>query len=495
MSYTKRVLQGITVVFLANILTNLFGYLLRLYLGRTLSTAEFGLVYGIFSLFGVVALFIYLGLIESVVKFLSDFRAKGSKQGVFKTASSIIFFELLLSVIVCGTFFFLADWIAAVYFKTPGAAPLIRLFAVAIGISPFSVLCTAIFQAYQRPLYYSGLALTQSLLLMLGTIGLFVFFPALGLSSAFIPYIVFYALCALFCIPLSRKLIPKFSLSTKYVNFTLFKQIFLYSIPITLTTLSYAILVHTDTLMITYFRSLEDVGLYNAALPTANILLFFASSITAVFFPIVAELWTKKKRALLAGAMRQAYILIGATIVPAVALFVAFPDIIINILFGAKFLPASPSLQVLALASIFTTLSMFNGSILAGIGKPKLMSLAVLVGALANIIGNAILIPRIGIVGAAIATLCSSFFIFFVNTRAVHRSINFSFPMREWVLTVVAGGVLLSIVSLLREIVTLPLWWKLAIVLPAGGIVYVVCLWAFRVITIDEIKTLLRTLR
>ena len=45
--------------------------------------------------------------------------------------------------------------------------------------------------------------------------------------------------------------------------------------------------------MLTYFRSLEEVGIYNVVLPTVMILAFFSHAIYHVFFPMVSELWSK----------------------------------------------------------------------------------------------------------------------------------------------------------------------------------------------------------
>jgi O-antigen/teichoic acid export membrane protein len=50
-----------------------------------------------------------------------------------------------------------------------------------------------------------------------------------------------------------------------------------------------------DTLILTYFKSLEEVGLYSAVIPIINLMLYFPIAISTVIMPLSAELWAKRK--------------------------------------------------------------------------------------------------------------------------------------------------------------------------------------------------------
>jgi O-antigen/teichoic acid export membrane protein len=494
MSYATRVLRGVALVLVFTVLANVMGYFLRLYLGRNFSVAEFGLVYSVFSLFGFLALFVYLGFTESVVKYASDFRAKKQSAKAVQAVVSVFWVEMAASILMAIAAIALAQWLATYYFRIPEAATLVVIYGLAMALSPFESMFLAVFQAYQKPLFYSTMQLFRAAFLLTVTYWLATTYPQLGIAVAVIPYLAIYVPLIVLCYPLLKKLLPEFRLTPKQFDLAIFKKIFWYSIPIMLTTVSWAILVQTDTIVITMFRSLEEVGFYNAALPIANILIIFPSSIISVFFPLVAELWTTRKQAVLRNSIRQAYVLIGIAIVPLAALFVVFPDIMLNLLFGDKFIPAARTLQLLTISGIFATFAMFNGSILAGIGKPGRMTYAVLVGAICNLIGDLILVPQFGYVGAGYATLAAQIAIFLCSIYFVQKHIRFQFPVLRFVLTLLCGVALAGTIIYLRSTLALSMYMKIAVAVTLGLLLYVALLFLLRIVTYAELRLLVQQL-
>ncbi len=488
MTYARTVLRGVLAVFVLGVLSSVLGYFLRIYLARTLPTEQFGLVYAVMGLFGLIALLIYWGFPDACTKFLSDFRAKKNVLKVMQTANSVLFIELTLSVLFGIVSFFLAGWLAEVYFKTPLAVPLIQIYAIAIILSPIEEFLVGIFRSYQKNLWLAFVRFTRAALLLVGTILFFSYLPSIGLSAAILPYPLAYIVIFIFFTPFLYKLISNLKISPKLVNKNLLNKIFIFSIPLALTTASYALLTHTDTVIITYFRSLEEVGLYNAALPVANLLTFFGASVATVFMPVVAELWTKRKKALLAGSLSRAYVLITIAIVPFVAAFLAFPDVIINILFGGPYVEAKTALQVLSVAAIFATFTLFNYAVLSGIGKPALMTKAVVAGTVINLVSNIIIVPFMGYTGAAISTLVAQLLIFSASTVFLLGMIKFNFPIRKFLLTILAGILLVGIASLLRVAIISGLFLKLSVVGVVGAIFYTGFIYLTGVLTRGDVR-------
>jgi O-antigen/teichoic acid export membrane protein len=84
-----------------------------------------------------------------------------------------------------------------------------------------------------------------------------------------------------------------------------------------------------------------------------------------------------------------------------------FPDVVLNLLFGSRYIGASVALQVLAFG-VFIHISLgFTGNTLLVLGKSKFLMWISLIGAIINIILNIVLIPPMGIIGAAIASAFS----------------------------------------------------------------------------------------
>ena len=72
------------------------------------------------------------------------------------------------------------------------------------------------------------------------------------------------------------------------------KKMILFGIPSFATAFAGTIIGYIDTLMLTYFSPLSEVGIYNVVLPSALIILFVGRALASTAFPITAELWVKK---------------------------------------------------------------------------------------------------------------------------------------------------------------------------------------------------------
>jgi len=88
----------------------------------------------------------------------------------------------------------------------------------------------------------------------------------------------------------------------------------------------------------------------------------------AIILPLTSELWERKKTPSIAAGMNLVYKYSFVVVLPAVFLMVSFPDLIIKILFSAKYVEASSALIILAIGTIFMTLVRINFGLLAGIG-------------------------------------------------------------------------------------------------------------------------------
>jgi len=86
--------------------------------------------------------------------------------------------------------------------------------------------------------------------------------------------------------PLFMKL--KFSFDVR-----LFKKLLLFGLPLTIGAVLGSAIGYIDTLIITYFRTLEEVALYNVALPLAMLLRHFTKSLSLIIVPTSSEIFFK----------------------------------------------------------------------------------------------------------------------------------------------------------------------------------------------------------
>ena len=152
---------------------------------------------------------------------------------------------------------------------------------------------------------------------------------------------------------------------------------------------------------------LIQVGVYNAALPTAMILPFFLRAVSKIIFPVFSELYGKGDLS----EMRRIYQVstkwIFATTLPFFTIMLLFPEQLMSLLFGAEFTPAALSLSILAVAYFYYASLGSLDRVIKSIGKTKIYALVMGISAAVNIALNWLLIPIYGMVGGAIATAVS----------------------------------------------------------------------------------------
>jgi O-antigen/teichoic acid export membrane protein len=159
--------------------------------------------------------------------------------------------------------------------------------------------------------------------------------------------------------------------------------------------------------MLGYFKTPDVVGLYNAALPLANLIPVVLTSMLFLYVPIASQLYSQN----LIGEMRRNYAILTkwmfSLTLPLFLLIFLFPETMLNILFGARYIQADTALQILALGMFIHTFLGPNGATLMIVGKTRFLMWTGLIGAIMNIALNIFLIPPLGIVGAAIASASS----------------------------------------------------------------------------------------
>ena len=97
-----------------------------------------------------------------------------------------------------------------------------------------------------------------------------------------------------------------------------------------------------------------------------------------------------------------------------VAIFALFGDFLIPFIYGAEFEGSVAPFYVLLIGMIFTSMSQLFGTMLFSKGRNDVTLLANSVGLVITVVLDILLIPKYGIVGAAIATTFSYFFLFAV---------------------------------------------------------------------------------
>ncbi len=157
-----------------------------------------------------------------------------------------------------------------------------------------------------------------------------------------------------------------------------------------------------DQLLLGGLASSTAIGLYFVAVRLSEITAILAGSVSEALMPEVAATKNKERADdLLARSLRLTVYTHLAVLLP---LWLAAPHIL-HFVYGESFLAAGGTLRVLLLASVVLTAGGISISGLNGFGHPGLSTIARVSSALVTVVALLTLLPRYGIVGAAIASL------------------------------------------------------------------------------------------
>ncbi len=189
-----------------------------------------------------------------------------------------------------------------------------------------------------------------------------------------------------------------------------------------------------DMFLVGYFLGAKAVGLYAVAVLIAETLWYLSSSVGNVLLPSFGQMERKARIALLQKVLRHIFW------ISAFMIFILFlvDRPLIGLLFGRDFLPSVSALRGLYLGVVALSLAKIISSYLLAEGKPNVTKNIALAGFVTNVALNLWWIPKIGILGAALASSAAYFFMALLDFLYVAREKSFSlrgvfFPTRgDW---------------------------------------------------------------
>lgn len=217
-----------------------------------------------------------------------------------------------------------------------------------------------------------------------------------------------------------------------------------YSIPLIPATIFWWITSVSDRYMVAYFLGTDANGLYAVACKIPTVLTLLSTIFMEAWqFSAIQE--ATGDREVHIRFYTQVWSAFLAVMVMAGSVIIVLCRLEIRMLSTQQYYEAWKYIPTLSMAMVFSAFSSFMGSVYVVTEKSRLSLWTALWSALANIFLNFLLIPRIGIQGAAIATLASYVLCFAIRAVTSRRLIPFTlFTPR-----LIGSGLLLAIQSLL----------------------------------------------
>ena len=393
----ESILRGSAIVFIGFGFEMLISFTAKLLISRYLSRVEYGEVSLGITIMTLVTTISMVGLNTGLGRYIPRFDTPSGRGSVVRSALEITLPIAVLNAALIAVF---AEDLTRVLFDNGDVERLVWIFAATIPLVVLFRMAVGIIQGQQRskPKVLLGNLLLPGVRLGLIAAAVLVGLGPLAFAGA---YLVSYLVVA---VAAAYYIVTRVDLPSSGEYEPLRGELVSFSAPLMLTTTITVILSNIDTVMLGYFSTTSDVGIYNVVFPLTVAITVFLVSFRFIVMPQISELHSNAKT----DEIRRVYALTSKWIIalssPVLFVFLFFPSQAITLTFGGKYSAGAPALTILSLGFFTHAIAGPNGATLTSIGETKAIMWINIFTGICNLGLNVLLIPRYSFIGAAIAT-------------------------------------------------------------------------------------------
>lgn len=293
--------KNIILVFIGSSLVNVFNLLYQLLIAHSLNPAEFAAFNTLLSIFTLIA--VPLGTIQTVVaKYISEFSGREEHEKI----KFFIFKILRICLVISGLIFFIFYFSSLPLLSKLKIPSVVSgpILAILLAVSCLAPVLLGALQGLESFKWLTSVSVASGVLkLFLAALFIWLGFSIAGALGA----LMFSSLSVLLiCLyPLRNFIIAK-----KIPGRIDYKGILFYIFPVMLTSFCFTALVNMDMVLVRYYFSEQDSGIYSLAQMVGKIFLFLPAAISVVLFPRASALKAKNadtaqtlKKSLIYGAL------------------------------------------------------------------------------------------------------------------------------------------------------------------------------------------------
>jgi O-antigen/teichoic acid export membrane protein len=398
----RRIVKNIFSLASANSLAAGGVFLLNVLVARSFSREEFGQYSLAFAFVAAFAISSHLGLDILITR---DVARDRSLAGKFLGAGLLLGFglSLLALVLITGT--------VNLFGYSPSTKLMVVVVTIALVATAPSLLCRAIFRAFERMEMELLVVLISTFLLV--AVGVL----AIALGGSVVVVVAAYPVAGLAAFVAAFALVRAFFAKPLFAwNPQLFRYLLVTTIPFTLNGLLLPIYSRVDTIVLGTLKGADKVGLYSAAYTVVAPLWILGPSVARAVFPSLAVASTShvhSYRLYLLRTLQVTSVLLSLFVLVVTVLAAR----ILTTVFGPAYGEASGALRILVLAG---SLAFLNGMLLNALeasNRQMRATVMLAIGAGISFLLSLSLIPVLSYRGAALASLIAQGVVFFVTLR------------------------------------------------------------------------------
>ncbi|MEA2063053.1 MAG: flippase [Gemmatimonadota bacterium] len=482
-----KILKGASLVFAGLVFARLCSYAYRVVLARSGGAEEFGILFLGIATITVVGTLASLGFGLGVSRYVPFFLGKNDES----SARGVLRYSIATSL-ASGLLFCLALWklgppAAIRFLDNQPLAEVMKICALCLPFYVVGRLLVKAVVAFQKIGYRVAVHQVLNPVVRLA-LTLVLLAAGMGAEGALWAYLAAEAMsCLALWWILERRVFAVFlgkDASAKHSSFQV-RSYLAYSLPLFMAGMMDLLMNFTDAFMADHFLDAAQVGIYGAAVTLVTIVATGNELLNPMFLSIITREYAAGNNDKVVANYNNNNRWCLYLTLPAAAMLILFCAPVMTLLWGPEFSTGARALAILTLGRSLYYLAHTSGFVLSMHGASRYFFAANSAAALLNVSLNYLLIPRLGITGAALATslsLCLLSWLLIHGAQRYHRGQG----MRVLDMRIVVSAAL-SAVLLLPVAYYIRAGW--AVLFGAGAIyiaLFLLILWLLRAYSTED---------
>lgn len=449
-----KFVKSIAKLFVSKLGVNIGGFLVLVYFSRTLSSSQIGTFFLFQSVIGIIAIIADFGLTGAIEKRLSEGTNRSSMMSSGIVVKSILLALVSLMLILLSE-----------HVNNYIEYNIVWILIIGLIITEYADFFRSVLIGENRVGETATLEIGRQLIWM--SLGIILLSFGYELMALFYAYIVAH---------LGRLFLGLTKMST---NFSLpaitdVPSLFSYSKYYFISQAGGRIYSWIDIAFLGIFVSNSLIGAYEIAWRVTMLVLVLSQALADVIFPVISREAADSNLEVIEGIIPNALSVALFLSIPSLFGVIALGPEILSIVFSPEYAVASTVFVILMAEKIFQCFHRVLARVSEGLDRPKIGAHTTIISLVINIFLNIILIPILGITGAALATMIS----FGANTifHGVYLSkyIHISVPYQHGIWYTISAISMMVLLHLLESLVSIRKVPELVLFVLLGVVIYTI---------------------
>ncbi|WP_432222937.1 oligosaccharide flippase family protein [Flavobacterium sp. TMP13] len=391
MQESKQLVKNTTIYALGDIIPRLLGFISFPILTSYLTPADYGVVNYVNTL---TTFMLVCSFLCTNTYYLVFFYRCENEIAQKKLLGNLSTFVIGFNILIVLFFLLFGEYLFGFYESNIPFYPYIIIGVLTNFFAIFSILPSALYRLLERPMFLTVLNVSRGLISLVLTIVLVVCFGYSALGVLYANLVVNAVYAVVFLYTTRNYIIWNF-------NIKQLKTVLIFSLPLVPGSLAYYVTTISDRVLIDKYLNLNDLGIYSTAATLALILNVFSYGAYKAFEPFIFKSWGGENFLNIFEKIRNNFVYI--LLLGAVSLSI-FSKEFFQVMSGVKFHGAYFYVPMIIIGVYCSSIKMLYGTVVTAKGKTKVNSLISIIGAVISIVLNVQLLPRFGLISAALVS-------------------------------------------------------------------------------------------